>query len=186
VTEVLELEGALVPDLLARTRAAMRAAAGADAGVLGLGEERAPSLARRTTRLGVAGAVRDELLRLLDELRPRLAQHFGRELDACEDPQFLRYVPGDYFVAHQDGNTPLLHDETRFRKVSVVIFVSDPAEFEGGELLLHPRLGERGEPRAIEPVAGKLVSYPAETTHEVTPLTAGERLTVVSWLRGGS
>lgn len=185
MTEVLALDGALAPAALARVRDAMRAAAGSDAGVLGAEPgERVASNARRASRLEPPEPVRAEIGELLESLRPRLADHFGRPLEAHEEPQFLRYVTGDYFVAHQDGNTPLLHDDSRFRKVSVVLFVSDAADFEGGSLLVHPPFGTTGEPRAIEPVAGRLVAYPAETTHEVTTINAGERLTVVSWYRG--
>jgi predicted 2-oxoglutarate/Fe(II)-dependent dioxygenase YbiX len=186
VTDVLELDDALAPDALSRVRDAMRAAAGEDAGVLGVVPgERVASSARRASRLDLPAGVRAAVGELLDRLRPRLAEHFGRELDGHEEPQFLRYVEGDYFVAHQDGNTPLIHDETRFRKVSIVLFVSGPSEYEGGSLVLHPPMAGPGEPRTVEPAGGRLVAYPAETTHEVTPIVAGERLTIVSWYRSG-
>jgi SM-20-related protein len=89
-----------------------------------------------------------------------LEQHFGHALSSCEPPQFLRYLPGDFFVAHQDGNTPLIHDDSRFRKVSAVIFLSAFSE---------------GPARAADARAGH-----AETTHEVLPVTHGERFTIVS------
>jgi predicted 2-oxoglutarate/Fe(II)-dependent dioxygenase YbiX len=38
------------------------------------------------------------------------------------------------FVAHQDGNTPLIRDKARFRRVSIVIYVN--ADYSGGSLLL--------------------------------------------------
>ena len=44
---------------------------------------------------------------LLNE-RSALEQHFGQSLTDCEQPQFLRYEPGDFFVRHQDGNTEQL------------------------------------------------------------------------------
>ena len=110
-------------------------------------------------------------------------------LKECEEPQFLRYEPGDFFVAHQDGNTPLIHDDSRFRKVSVVLFLSrasdepSPETYGGGELVMHgpysgPILREK-----VNAVPGTLVAFRAETTHEVTPVTHGERFTVVSWFR---
>jgi SM-20-related protein len=111
-------------------------------------------------------------------------------LDGVEEPQFLRYGPGDYFVAHQDGNTPLVYDESRFRKVSVVIFLSaqseypTPETFCGGALVLHGSVGQGEPPVTLAPAPGTLVAFPAETTHEVLPITHGERLSVVSWYRG--
>jgi predicted 2-oxoglutarate/Fe(II)-dependent dioxygenase YbiX len=124
---------------------------------------------------------------LLERQRPRVAAHFGRPLDGSEEPQFLRYGPGDYFVAHQDGNTPLVHDRSRFRKVSVVIFMSEqseqprPGTFCGGSLVLHGPFDRPDLQVAMGPAPGTLVAFPAETTHEVLPVTHGERLSIVSW-----
>jgi SM-20-related protein len=179
MSHVLELPGFLDAAAVERVRDELRATAGRAAGLLGSsGQEAYASAARRATRVEASDDVRAAVSELLEGLRPRAAEHFGRPLDDCEEPQFLRYGPGDYFVAHQDGNTPLIHDDSRFRKVSVVLFLSDPAtEFEGGLLRLHGI-------RDLAPAPGTLVAFPAETTHEVTPVTAGERLSVVSWYRG--
>jgi predicted 2-oxoglutarate/Fe(II)-dependent dioxygenase YbiX len=35
----------------------------------------------------------------------------------------------------------------------------------------------------LAPAPGTLVAFPSETTHEVTPITHGERLSIVSWYR---
>jgi SM-20-related protein len=111
-------------------------------------------------------------------------------LGQCEEPQFLRYDVGDFFVPHQDGNTPLIHDRSRFRKISVVLFLSTqsedptPGTHGGGSLVLH---GHHSGPFLRVPVLaapGTLVAFRAETTHEVTPITHGERFTIVSWYPG--
>ena len=159
----------------------MRAAAGDQATVSGLGAGRSVvASARRATVVQVSDALRAEVGETLDDLRPRLAQRFDRRLDAFEAPVFLRYGPGDYFVAHQDGNTPLIYDDTRFRQVSVVILLSEPETYRGGALVLHAGPDDRV---ALTPAPGTLVAFRAETTHEVMPVTAGERLSVVSWCR---
>ena len=137
-----------------------------------------PSSARRATRIAVSENARTAIVGLLEGLKPRIEAHFNRALDGLEAPQFLRYGPGDYFVAHQDGNTPLVHDESRFRKVSVVIFVSAPDAYSGGSLVLHAE-----PPVTLAPAPGTLVAFPSETTHEVLPITRGERLSIVSWYR---
>jgi SM-20-related protein len=154
----------------------MQAGAGEPATVLGATR---PSSARKTRRIAVSEACRAAVVGLLEQLQPQIESHFGRSLDRFEDPQFLRYGPGDYFVAHQDGNTPLVHDESRFRKVSVVIFLSAPDAYSGGALVLHAE-----PPLTLTPAPGTLVAFPSETTHEVLPITDGERLSVVSWYRG--
>ena len=190
--EYLVIEAALDEGAVERLREEMRAAAGADAGVTGVGsEERVASGARRATRLELPASARDAVTALLERERERIAERFGRQLDAVEEPQFLRYGPGDYFVAHQDGNTPLIHDSTRFRRVSAVLFLSEqsedeaaPGSYGGGSLVLHAPYTESDERVPLAPAAGTLVAFPAETTHEVAPITHGERLSVVAWYRG--
>jgi SM-20-related protein len=138
---------------------------------------------RRTKKLGVPAATRDLVVRLLMEQKDVIAPHFGETVDECEEPQFLRYEEGDFFVAHQDGNTPMVHDFTRFRRISVVIFLSDPADYDGGALLFHGRYPDFDLRQTVAQEPGTLVAFRSETTHEVTPLTRGERLTIASWYR---
>jgi len=170
--------------------AELRRAAGAPATVFG--KEAAGAVearVRRATRVGVSPETRERVRRLLLERRGAVEAHFGVEVATCEEPQFLRYEAGDFFVAHQDGNTPLIHDDSRFRRVSVVVFLSEPSEepapgtYGGGALVFHAPYHEP-ERRTPAPAApGTLVAFRAETTHEVTPVTHGERYTVVSWFR---
>src|SRR5262245_26546838 len=115
-----------IPNLLdaatcAALREALRAAGGSAAALLS-GEVR--PLVRRVTRVAVPGETSVRLTALLMTQKDKLERHFGLALQACEPPQFLRYETGDFFVPHQDGNTPLLHDDSRFRKISVVLFLS--------------------------------------------------------------
>ena len=123
--------------------------------------------------------------------KPTLETHFAVALAECEDPQFLRYREGDFFVAHQDGNTGLLRLDSESRLVSLVLFLSRESDLAddgahcGGSLIftnLRAGPGDRekfhlpGEP-------GMLVAFRSETTHEVTPVTHGERYSIVSWFR---
>jgi SM-20-related protein len=113
--------------------------------------------------------------------------HFGSGLKELEEPQFLRYEAGDYFVAHQDGNTGMLRSEQEERKVSAVIFLNSqseapgPGTYGGGSLLFHPR--GAAEPFRLTAEGGTLVAFRAETTHEVEPVTHGERFTIACWYR---
>ncbi len=112
-----------------------------------------------------------------------IGAHFGYELKKIEPLQFLHYVAGDFFVAHQDGNTPLIPDDTLGRRVSVSIFLNGKNEYEGGRLLLHgahPNWEHRDD---VSGGTGTLVAFRSETTHEVTPITSGERFAIVTWLR---
>jgi SM-20-related protein len=185
VIDHLVIDHAVDARALERIRGEMTVAQGDPATVLGLARQRrVASSARKATQVAVSESARTVVEGLLETLELRIGSHFGRPLDGFEEPQFLRYEPGDYFVAHQDGNTPLVHDDSRFRKVSVVIFLSAPETFSGGSLVLHSPFGHAEPPQSLAAAPGTLVAFPSETTHEVLPITGGERLSVVSWYRG--
>ena len=180
-----------LPDFLDRPgceamRAELVGLAGEAAALLG-GDVR--SGVRRTTRIAVPATTAARITPLLAAAMPALEGRFGVALTQFEPPQFLRYEAGDFFVAHQDGNTPLIHDDSRFRKVSVVLFLSPhsqepaPGAHGGGELVLHGAYSEFDQRLRFAPPPGTLVAFRAETTHEVTPVTHGERFTVVTWYR---
>jgi SM-20-related protein len=127
-------------------------------------------------------------MRRLWSCEDAIEKHFDVSLTECEEPQFLRYREGDFFVAHQDGNTGLLRLETERRRISTVIFLSresdvpGPNVFCGGALVLtnhHPSSDHA--PFRVSAERGTLVAFRSETTHEVTPVTHGERLSIVSW-----
>ena len=169
-------------------RAELQEAAGAAATVHGRTEAIQPQV-RRTTRAAVPPGVRDRVTRLLLARKDALERHFGVTLGSCEEPQFLRYGPGDFFVAHQDGNTPLLYDDSRFRRISAIIFLSKsspeplPGTYGGGVLTFHDPVFGSPLRLPLTPAPGTFVAFRAETTHEVTPVTHGERFTIVSWYR---
>jgi SM-20-related protein len=182
----LEIADFLGPDACAALRGELGASGGAAAALLGGAVQ---PLVRKATRLAVPTATCESLKALLQECMPRLERHFGVALERCEEPQFLRYEAGDFFVAHQDGNTPLIRDESRFRKVSAIVFLSRqteapaPGSYGGGSLVLHGPYSGPDIRVPVAPAPGTLVAFRAETTHEVTPVTHGERLTIVTWFR---
>lgn len=143
---------------------------------------------RRTLRIHPSAATVALVTGRLLGCKKAVEEHFAVSLTECEDPQFLRYREGDFFVAHQDGNTGMLRLETERRLISTVIFMSresdspQPNAHCGGSLVFtdvrpgprEPQFHMRGEP-------GTLIAFRAETTHEVTPVTHGERYSIVSW-----
>jgi SM-20-related protein len=143
---------------------------------------------RRTLRVLPSRETVELVTRRLWSCKDAIEKHFDVSLTECEEPQFLRYREGDFFVAHQDGNTGLLRLETERRRISTVIFLSresdvpGPNGYCGGTLVLtnhHPASHHAPFRVSVEP--GKLVAFRSETTHEVTPVTHGERLSIVSW-----
>jgi PKHD-type hydroxylase len=93
-------------------------------------------------------------------------------------PTLTRYEAGMKYGAHIDsaflpvGPQPLRSD------VSCTIFISNPADYQGGELLIH--LGT--EVTRIKGKAGGAVFYPSTRVHQVTPVSAGARLVMVTFI----
>jgi SM-20-related protein len=171
-----------------RIAAEMRAAAGRPASVYGSVESGAvDERVRRAARLSPSRETVEFVRRRLLSCMEEVAAHFGVGLGDCEEPQFLRYRTGDFFVAHQDGNTGLLRLESdAARRVSAIIFLSrqseapEPGAYCGGSLVFSDyRGGQSNYSLSGEP--GTLVAFRSETTHEVTPLTHGERLSIACW-----
>lgn len=162
--------------------AQLRAGGAAPATVYGSGAGSAIQPRVRNVRLvEVSPELREVVTRHLVERRAELEQYFDVALGDCEPPQFLRYESGDFFVAHQDGNTSLLFDDSRHRRISIVIFLNDG--YGGGALTLQGAYPDFDVRHAIMGEPGMLVAFRSETTHEVTPVTHGERYTIVSWFR---
>ena len=67
------------------------------------------------------------------------------------------------------------------RKLSLVLQLSDPADYEGGCLELNPG---GHEPIRIEKRRGLLVAFPSWQVHQVTPVTQGTRQSLVAWVTG--
>lgn len=144
---------------------------------------------RNVARLAPSAETVARVTNRLVEIREAVGVHFGLNLSKCEEPQFLRYREGDFFVAHQDGNTGLLRSEReQSRQVSLVIFLNGQSEipeaghYVGGALVFsewHP--GRTAGQYSLTGEAGTLVAFPSETTHEVIPVTWGERYSIVSW-----
>jgi PKHD-type hydroxylase len=63
--------------------------------------------------------------------------------------------------------------------VSATLFLSDPADYDGGELVVE---GEYGA-QEVKLAAGDLIVYPSGSLHRVAPVTRGERLAAFLWVQ---
>lgn len=96
-------------------------------------------------------------------------------------PLFNRYGVGHHFGLHVDnavrGDTLT---GTRIRTdLSVTLFLSEPDQYDGGELIVEDNFGSH----EIKLPAGHLVLYPASSLHMVTPITRGVRVASFLWLQ---
>ena len=87
---------------------------------------------------------------------------------------FSRTSTGMYYGKHIDA----AHTPEGRRDYSFTLFLNNPADYEGGELVLDVE----PEKRTIKLDAGSIVIYPTKYLHEVKEVTKGERLVCVGWI----
>jgi len=94
-------------------------------------------------------------------------------------PYYARYTPGMQYGDHVDD--PVMGaDGTLYRSdISITVFLSDPAGYDGGELVINTPFGEQ----QVKLPAGDAVMYPSSSLHRVAKVTRGERLVAVAWLQ---
>lgn len=94
-------------------------------------------------------------------------------------PLFNRYEGGGHYGNHVDNS--IHHDpqhKVRVRTdVSTTVFLSDPQEYEGGELVIEDHFGQR----KVKLAAGDAIVYPATSLHRVEPVTQGTRFASFLW-----
>ena len=117
-----------------------------------------------------AGALR------LVEQRLRASDLFARTARPAAFPRLLlsRYGPGMRYGSHVDQ--ALIADQRT--DLSFTLFLSEPDQYDGGELVIEDTSGER----AWKLPAGDLLLYPSTFLHRVNEVTRGERLAVVGWV----
>ena len=96
-------------------------------------------------------------------------------------PLFNRYDSGMKFDAHIDNAIRFVPGANiRVRTdLAATLFLSDPAEYDGGELLIEDTYG----PQSVKLPAGHMVLYPAASLHRVTPVLRGARWASFFWIQ---
>ena len=93
-------------------------------------------------------------------------------------PIISRYQPGMEYGTHVDD--ALMGPASDCRSdISVTVFLSDPGDYEGGELEIENAFG----PQQVKLPAGAAVLYPSSSLHRVRPVETGERLAAVTWVQ---
>lgn len=96
-----------------------------------------------------------------------------------EGLQFTEYnAPADEYKAHIDR----MYGNQNVRKLSMVIQLSDPDTYEGGDLELI--LGHGRDIYKLPREKGAMILFPSWMLHRVTPVTKGKRQSLVGWVCG--
>ena len=96
-------------------------------------------------------------------------------------PLFNRYGgEANSFGNHVDNAIRTHPDSARHVRtdLSFTLFLNDPADYDGGELIIEDGMGGR----AVKLPAGHLILYPSYSVHRVEAVTRGARLACFSWL----
>lgn len=173
---LLHIPGVLSPDDVARYRQALAEAPWADG--------------RATVGAQGAQVKRNEQLPPDHPLARELGQHIVRALSGHPQfvsaalphrilpPLFNRYQGGGSYGLHVDGSVMAMGDGQRLRSdVSSTLFLCDPEDYEGGELVVMDTYGAH----EVKLPAGDLILYPSTSLHKVEPVTRGARTCAFFW-----
>jgi PKHD-type hydroxylase len=95
-------------------------------------------------------------------------------------PKFNLYKDGGHYGLHVDAALMTAPSGNLMRTdLSATLFLNDPQDYEGGELTIETPFGNQ----AVKLPAGDLVLYPANSLHQVTPVTKGYRLASFFWMQ---
>lgn len=109
---------------------------------------------------------------------------FDFDLVGYDYMQYAEYGVGGHQRFHNDIRyeyDPAYISEN-FRKLTCVLMLSDPSEYEGGELLLN--LSNEQGALSLKPQKGEVVMFPSFVPHQVNPVLSGTRKTLVVWALG--
>ncbi|MBN0988734.1 Fe2+-dependent dioxygenase [Amphritea pacifica] len=101
--------------------------------------------------------------------------------DRIYPPKFNRYSENETYGAHIDGalmQIPTTHLTLR-TDLSATLFLTEPDEYEGGELTIETQYG----PQRVKLPAGDMVLYPSTSLHSVSPVSKGVRIASFFWIQ---
>ena len=106
----------------------------------------------------------------------RNALFFTAALPSKILPPFFNCYSGEtnHYGFHVDNAMRMMPDGSGYVRadVSATLFLSEPEDYEGGELIIEDTFGRQ----SVKLKAGSLVVYPSSSVHEVTAVTKGARM----------
>ncbi|MEZ0369773.1 MAG: 2OG-Fe(II) oxygenase [Candidatus Sericytochromatia bacterium] len=122
----------------------------------------------RLTDPNVAGWV---LKRLMQTAFGVNQQHFRFDIQGMEVPHIIEYHAGQQSYWHMD----IADELTTNRKLSMLVFLSDPSSYAGGNFSVYP------ESLQVDQSQGNVLLFPAFLLHKVAPIQSGLRYSLVTW-----
>jgi len=147
------------------------------------GKLSAGSAARRVKHNAELPGNAAAIVRLNELVMNTLVQHPQFQMAALPhrvaSPFYARYGKGQSYGNHIDD--PVMGPPgQRYRSdVSCTIFLNEPEDYQGGELIIRTSFGEQ----PIKLSAGHAVLYPSSSLHRVQEVSDGQRLVAVTWIQ---
>lgn len=136
---------------------------------------------------------------LYQEIQPFIHEaneksNWNFQWDFTEACQFTIYGPNQHYSWHVDASLPYdcpddLKRHNKIRKISMVICLSDPKDFKGGNLQFNFRDHkdiDKCKDHTVKQITnqGSVIVFPSHLWHRVTPVTKGIRYSLVAWSLG--
>ncbi|WJI14481.1 Fe2+-dependent dioxygenase [Pseudoxanthomonas winnipegensis] len=140
---------------------------------------------KRNQQLPDASPLRERLGQQVLAALERNALYFAAALPLRTlPPRFNRYTGGGEYGFHVDGSVMAMDRPGQPRQqvrsdLSCTLFLCEPDEYDGGELIISDTYGEH----EVKLPAGDLILYPSSSLHKVTPVTRGARLASFFWVQ---
>tara|TARA_R110002167_G_scaffold291113_1_gene495926 strand:+ start:657 stop:1220 length:564 start_codon:yes stop_codon:yes gene_type:complete len=110
-------------------------------------------------------------------------QAFGFDVSELETVQFTLYDSSDKDKYDWHIDTTWFSDEMCHRKVSVIIQLSDPSDYEGGVFEVEgANFSKQDKINNLQ--KGTVIAIPSFIRHRVTPVTKGKRMSLIGWVLG--
>lgn len=175
---LIQIENVLTPEQVGRFQAALADAPWAD-GRVTAGYQSA--LAKNNLQLPESSAVARALGA---EIEAALGANLLFQSAALParifPPLFNRYAGDHSFGVHIDNALRILPGGERLRTdLSATLFLTDPDDYDGGELVIEDVYGAQ----SVKLPAGSMILYPATSLHQVTPVTRGARTASFFWIQ---
>ncbi|MEH6596526.1 MAG: Fe2+-dependent dioxygenase [Colwellia polaris] len=96
-------------------------------------------------------------------------------------PCFNRFSETQEYGYHVDAAIMRMPDSSEVLRsdMSMTTFLSEPEEYQGGELIISTEFGQQ----SIKLPAGYAVVYPSSSLHKVTAVTQGQRIAAITWMQ---
>ena len=142
------------------------------------------ALVKRNEQLADASPLKAQLGRIVQAALDRNPLFFSAALPLRTlPPRFNRYAGGGTYGFHVDGSVMRVGPQENRgyirSDVSCTLFLNEPDDYDGGELIVSDTYGEH----EVKLPAGDMIVYPSSSLHQVTPVTRGARLASFFWVQ---